>query len=345
MENNENMKNRETPKIDLSSFIKSKQDKQSSMTNISIQNLFLLLERGDPFTTISRQMLLAESIELISGMVIPRDFLEYRGFLLNIEQAMTFFYLFHKIFHFYEDSSHSQLSLNSFAALQYIFEVAWELRFPWGIIRPAGMLKPILSENIPKIRKILVNQEKNAYTIAKKLENSLILKTQLDPIKTPTKDDFRITGLTGSFKRTLGIIPSFWPRNSNNGRKSAQYFIQYAYTDNNTLWNLLRITYTELILALNRSLKLLKPFSIKSDYPNDQKVEGEITQSFQTTLGEIHLTINIVNDKVKYFNYIPSQLTNKLGIEKMLKKCPSSLSPLILYFYHPEYSEFLEQLV
>ncbi|MHA2073193.1 MAG: hypothetical protein ACW97X_01085, partial [Candidatus Hodarchaeales archaeon] len=117
MENNENKKGIEVPKIDLIGLIKNKQDKQLSMTNISIQNLFLLLERGDPFTTISRQILLAESIEFISGIVIPRDILEYRGFLLNIERAMTYFYLFHKIFHYYEDSYYSQLSINSFIAL------------------------------------------------------------------------------------------------------------------------------------------------------------------------------------------------------------------------------------
>ncbi|MHA2305139.1 MAG: hypothetical protein ACXACU_07070 [Candidatus Hodarchaeales archaeon] len=344
MENNENKRGKEVPKIDLIGYIKNKQDIQSSMTNISIQNLFLLLERGDPFTTISRQILLAESIELISGIVIPRDILEYRGFLLNIERAMTYFYLFHKIFHYYEDSHYSQLLINSFIALQHIFEIVWEFRFPWGIIRPAAMLKPISSKSIPKIKKILINQKKIAYKIARKIQRSSVLKSQLNPIKTLSKDDIRKTGLTGSIGKTIGILPRFKTRTPNNGRTSAQYLSQYAYTDDNSLWNLLRINYVELILALNRSVILLKPFDIKTIYPDDQKINGEITQSFQTVLGDIYLTINISNNKVNYYNYISPLLINKFGMEEMLKGCPISLSPLILLFYHPEILGISEQL-
>jgi Ni,Fe-hydrogenase III large subunit len=333
------------PKIDLSTYLSKKREKQISMTDISLSNLFLLFENGDPFTLISRQILLSESVELISGKDISKEILEYRGFLLNIERAMTYFYLFYKIFDYYDDSNYSRLSLNSFAALQFIFKIAWEFGFPWGVVRPAAMLKPILPDRIPAIKKILENQEKIAYKIAKKIENSNRLKNQLDSIKTLTYDDLRKNGLTGPINRTLGSITLFRSRSSINGRRSAQNFVQFAYTDNNTLWNLLRISHVELILALNRALILLKPYNVKTFNLDEEKLNGEITQSLQTTLGEIYLTINISDNRAKYFNYIPPQLSNKLGIEKIMEKCPSSLYPLIFHFYHPEYSAKMEQLL
>jgi len=327
----------------LNDLLKVKQHKQTTMTNVSLSNLFLLLERGDTLTSISRQVFLSELVELIGGIFVSDDIWYYRGLLLNIERSMTYFYLFDKIFNFFEDSFLSQLSYECFTVFQRLFENMWELRFPWGFIRPGTMLEPIESRTIPDIKKILRFLESRAFTIAKKIESSSQLKTQLTTIKTLGKEEIRKTGMTGPIDRTIGILPRLNSISTINLRKSSAHFIQYAYTSNNNMWNLLRVSYVELILSLNRISKFLKPYPVMKGNISKERLDGDNTCSFQTVLGEGHFTLNISQDKVSYFNYIPPQIVNSQGIETLVNKTPVSFHPLLSLFHQPFYSKTLER--
>ncbi len=321
--------------IDFNEILKIKNHKQTIMTNISLSNLFLLLERGDSLTSISRQVVLSEIIELISGSIVSDNIWKYRGLLLNIERAMAYFYLFDKIFQYFGDSNYSHLAYECFLAFQQIFEIAWEIRFPWGFIRPGAMLEPIEIHNIPKIKKILLFQELSASSIAKRIEKSAKLRKQLQEVKILENDEIRKSGITGPINRTLGILPNPIHVSTEIARKSSEYFIQYAYTRKSNLWNLLRVSYAELILALNRISKLLKPFNVEKNDLTKKEIFGDFINTFQTVFGEGYLTVSISHSKVSYFNYIPPQIVNRLGIEQLIEKCPPSIHPLLLLYYQP----------
>lgn len=327
--------------IDLNEILKIKNHKQTIMTNNSLSNLFLLLERGDSLTSISRQVALSEVIELISGSIVSDNIWRYRGLLLNIERAMTYFYLFDKIFQYFGDLNYSQLAYECFEDFQQIFEIAWEIRFPWGFIRPGAMLEPIEIHNIPKIKKILLSQEINAYSIAKRIEKSAKLRKNLQEVKMLENNGMRKSGITGPINRTLGILPNPIHVSTETVRKSSEYFIQYAYTKKSNLWNLLRVSYAELILALNRIFKLLKPFSAEKKDLTKKEIFGDFITTFQTVFGEGYLSVSISYSKVSYFNYIPPQIVNRMGIEQLIEKCPRSLCPLIILYYQPVFTENL----
>ncbi len=165
----------------------------------------------------------------------------------------------------------------------------------------------------------------------------------LELIKTLEKEEIRKTGITGPINRTLGILPRSNPISTINLRKSSAHFIQYAYTSNNNLWNLLRVSYVELILSLNRISKFLKPYPVMKGNISKERLDGDNTCSFQTVLGEGHFTLNISQGKVSYFNYIPPQIVNSQGIETLVNKTSVSFHPLLSLFHQPFYSKTLER--
>lgn len=327
---------------DLTRYLRDRRYKQRLMTDIPLSKLFFLFERERHLNTISHQIHLSETIELIKGTIVSDDIKQYRGLLLNIERTMIYFYLFYWFFRFSENHKAARMSFGGFSSFQYIFEFLWELRFPWGSIRPSATLMPIHISKIPKIREITSFQLRTAWQIAKCIERKSDSKSTLNRTEILSPKNVKNTGITGPIARASGVIPSLVTLSSIPTRQSAQLLLKYAYASDNNLLNVLRVSYAELILALIKISQLLKEFPGRSLDTSINSSNGEATSSFITILGECHLTVNISEDQVTYFNYIPPQMTNIAGFKKILSTCPKSLRPIILLFYDPEIASNFE---
>ena len=319
----------------ITEYLKRRYKKQRLMTNIPISRLFYLLERERPLLSITRQIHLSETIELITGIIIPEKIREYRGLLLNFERSMTFFYIFYKFFNFFGYYESARIAYTGYSSFLSILETLWQFRFPWGIVRTGGVLKPIYPTVIPEIQKLIHSQQKNALNIAKFIEKKSEMKNKLRSLETLNTEEAVILGITGPIARSLGVIPSKSAGFSDSARKSAKSFIQNAYTNDGNLWTIFRVCYAELILSLERSLQLLKPYSLKSQKKLKDSINGEATSTFTTVLGQTHLTVNISDNQATYFNYIPPEMVNMAGITKILAKCPNSHNFIVFLLLDP----------
>lgn len=326
----------------LTRYLHNKRDKQRVMKDIPLSKLFFLLERKQPLNAISHQVHLSETIELIRGTIPSDDIRQYRGVLLNIERAMIYFFLFHWTFRFFKDYEAAKTAFKGYSSFHYIFDTLWQLQFPWELIRPTAILQPFPLTRIQEIQKIILFQQKIAWYIAKRIERESTIKKTLENIEILSLNAVKTTGITGPIARASGAIPPLITPSSIPSRQSAQHFLKYAYSNDNNLWNALRVSYAELILALNRISHLLQEFTIKSLDTFDKPFNGEATSSFSTVLGESHLTVNISDNEVTYFNFIPSQMSNMTGFIKILSTCQISLRAFVLLFFDPEMQFILE---
>ncbi|UCG02254.1 MAG: hypothetical protein JSW11_22015 [Candidatus Heimdallarchaeota archaeon] len=321
---------------DLNSYLQIKRQKQGLMRDIPLSKLFFLFERETTLNVISHQVHLSETIELIAGILVSEDIRQYRGLLLNMERTAIYFYLFYWIFRFLNNFKSSRLALESYSSFWFFFEFLWKLQFPWGLIRPGAIPHPIIHTQIPEIQKSINIQQKHAWKIAKSIEKKTTTKKTLKEVKNLTLDVVKKTGITGPFARASGTTPPSVGSSSFFKRKSAQDFLKYTYATENNLLNVLRVSYTELILSLDQISRLLKEYSIVYQETSNF-LNGEATTSFSTTLGESHLTLNILDNQVTYFNFIPPQMLNITGVVESLSTCPSSLQSVILLFFDPEF--------
>ncbi|MFX1539134.1 MAG: hypothetical protein ACFFDI_33585 [Promethearchaeota archaeon] len=326
---------------DLSKFLQIKLEKLKIMKDISLSRFFFLFEKENILNSISHQVHLSETIELITGMIVSEDIRQYRGLLLNIERASIYFYLYYWFFRFLNNFKASRLALESYASFWYLFEFIWEIQFPWGLIRPGAIPRPIAHTLIPEIRKAVYAQQKIAWKLAKSIEKKTTLKNSLEGVISLSLDLVKKTGITGPITRATGTIPPLVTSSSSITRQSAQNFLKYTYITENNLLNVLRVGYTELILSLNQISHLLKGYSI-TPQETSKSLSGEATTSFSTTLGDSHLTLNILDGQVGYFNFIPPQMINITGVIESLSTCPVSLRPIILLFFDPEIPFILE---
>ena len=256
--------------------------------------------------------------------------------MLNIERAMIYFYLFYWIFRFFEEHKTAQTSFESFYSFQRLFESLWQLRFPRGLTRPGAILQPFNPSRIPEIKRIIFFQQKSAWKIANCVEQKSKIRKKLVMQKILTSTDIKNTGITGPIIRASGAIPSSISSTSIPTRQSSQLLLKYAYTNDNNLLGILRVVYAELILALDRISHLLKSYQIRTIDASTESSNGEATFSFSTALGESYLTVNISENQVRYFNFIPPQMSNLTGFSKILSSCPASLKPIVLLFFDPE---------
>lgn len=316
-------------------YLQRKHKKQKFMMNVPISRLFYLLERERPLLSITRQIHLSETIELITGIFIPENIREYRGLLLNLERSMTYFYIFHKFFNFLGYSKLAETAYTGYFSFQRILETLWQFRFPWGIIRAGGVLKPIYPTVIPEVQKLIRSQQKCARFIAKFIEKKSEIKNKLIPLETLNAEGAVKLGITGPIARSLGVIPSNNAKKSDLARKSAISLIQNAYTNDGNLWAVFRVCYAELILSLERAFQLLKPYSLKSQNNLKNSIVGEATSSFTAVLGQTYLTVSISNNQATYFNYIPPEMVNMAGITRILTNYPNSNNFLIFLFFDP----------
>ncbi|MFX0207837.1 MAG: hypothetical protein ACFFDT_17750 [Candidatus Hodarchaeota archaeon] len=97
-----------------------------------------------------------------------------------------------------------------------------------------------------------------------------------------------------------------------------------------------------MILALNRISQLLKDFPSKTLDTSTRPLNGEATSTFSTVLGESHLTVNLSDNQVKYFNFIPPQMSNMTGFLKILSTSPTSIRPILMLFFDPKIASNLE---
>ncbi|MFX1286416.1 MAG: hypothetical protein ACFFB5_22465 [Promethearchaeota archaeon] len=327
---------------DLTKYLSKRRAREKLRTDMSLSKLFLLLEREHSINSISNQVHLSETIELIGGTLISEDIKHYRGLLLNIERTMIYFYLFYWILRFLREHKIAELSYTCYSSFQHIFESLWQVRYPCGLIRPNSIVLPFNLSKIPEIQKIIFFQQKNAWLIAKYIERKLKIKNTVKGLEILSLDNVKTSGITGPIARASGLVPSLISPTPILTRQSAQIYLKYAYAKDNNVLNVLRVGYVEMILALNRISQLLKDFPSKTLDTLIKPLNGEATSTFSTVLGESHLTVNISDNKVRYFNFIPPQMSNMTGFLKILSTCPITIKPIILLFFDPEIAFNLE---
>ncbi|MFW9905648.1 MAG: hypothetical protein ACFFFH_15045 [Candidatus Thorarchaeota archaeon] len=325
---------------DLSNYLQIKRQKLGIMRNIPLSKLFFLFERENTLNVISHQVHLSETVELIAGTIVSEDIRQYRGFLLNIERASIYFYLFYWIFRLLNNFKVSKGALESYNSFWYFYEFLWNIQFPWGLIRPGSISHPISPPQVSVIHKIIRLQQKQAWKIAKSIEGETRLKNSLTEVSFSI-DKLIKTGITGPISQSSGKIPPLIVPSSYLKRQSAQNFLKFTYTTENNLLNVLRVMYTELILSLDQISQMLKNYSI-TPQETSRSLNGEATTSFLTTLGESHLSLNILDNQVVYFNFIPPQMMNITGVIESLSICPRFLKSIILLIFDPEFLLFIE---
>ncbi|MFX0016725.1 MAG: hypothetical protein ACFFB2_17810 [Promethearchaeota archaeon] len=322
---------------EIITYLRKKREEQRILKEISLSDLFSLHERYSSLNTISYQVHISETIELIEGRIVSSDINQYRGLLLNIERAMSYFYLFYWIFRFFKYSNATRISLESYSLFRRMFEHLWQIQYPWDLIRPARISRPLNYTETREIQKIVTYQQKKAWQIAKFIEKKGDVKESLKEVEI-LPHIIKSMGITGPIARISGNFPLLIPPSSVHTRRSAQLFLKYAYSNDNNLLSILKISYAELILALNRISQLLGEFPIESPEIPKTLVNGEATTSFETVFGKCHLTINISDNKIIYYNFIPPQMTNLTGFLEILSTTPVSLKPIFLLLFDPEIS-------
>ncbi len=321
--------------VNYNDYLSKRRQKMELLKNIEISKLFSIIERENPLLSISYQIHLSEVLELIDGMIVTKDIRSYRGLLLNLERVQTLFFIFYRIFLFFDYKQDASISYNGYVNVQRIFDELWQFHYPWGLIRPGTVLHPLPSTLLPKIQRIIQFQQKSGERISKIIERNKLIVNTLKEVDLFTKEEAKTLGITGPILRSLGFIHPNDKKNPSIIRYSAHNYLQHSFSTENNLWNLLRVCYVDLLLALNRSSQLLKPFTIQTENVSKNPLNGEFTSSFPTTLGEMHLTIDVSDDVVTYFNIIPPEMINMIGITRILSKTPNHLHPLILLFFDP----------
>jgi Ni,Fe-hydrogenase III large subunit len=321
--------------VNFNDYLSKRNQLMELLKNQPISKLFSIIERENPFLSISHQIHLSEVLELINGTIVSDDIRSYRGLLLNLERVLTLFFIFFKVFLFFEYKREASISYNGYVNVQTIFNELWQFHYPWGLIRPGKVLHSLPSTILPKIQRIIQFQLKSTERISKTIESNKQIVRTLREVKLLTREEAETLGITGPILRSLGLV---YPNNKKDPsflRSSANNYLQYAFTSESDLWNLLRVCYAELLLAINRSSQLLKPFSIQTEVAPITALNGELSSSFPTTMGQMHLTIDISDDIVTYINNIPPEMVNMVGITKILSKTPCHIHPLILLFFDP----------
>ncbi|NHJ00774.1 MAG: hypothetical protein EAX86_01475 [Candidatus Heimdallarchaeota archaeon] len=321
-----------TQTFNLEEYISEKRKQFASKRNLPVEEVFNTLEKESPLFSISRQIHLSEAIEYISGVKVPVVLQRYRGFLLNLETALIYFCLFTNYFNYLENENAEMEVNRGYIANQQIFEVINRERFPWNLVRPAITPPPLESDQVSNIRRFLDVQKNIAIKIAKKVEKIEYSSPSFyEDLFTP--EEIKKLGITGPITRIQGILPKNQTTSTIN--PPASRFLKFSYTTENNMTTLFRIAYAELILALNQASVLLGEFKPIYDagFSIPPKI-GECTSTFTNILGNCHLTIQISNDNIKYFNIVPQQVSNYSGMKELLSRGLNNR--FLLLFYDPE---------
>jgi len=304
-----------------------------TLLNKSYRELFPILEQKTHLMSISIQIHLAEALEHLAGVRLSQSVLQFRGFLLNLERVMNELFILHWISYFINDRRLNEQTYKAYSKFSAIFEKYWDNLSPRAIIRPGGIKEPLVTVDSDKMKRLCISLSNSFQKLIGRMEKNKVY-AEYSQVKTPTNDLLKAWGISGPLARTVNLLP--YGINLHTRQNSSTKFLQYAYDNKNTLQSLLKVTYSELFLSLNKIVSLI-PEDYKSEeinFPNI--INGEITSTFSFPLGEAHLTLRVTNNNITYFNYLFPHIGNLFGFQKLLENYEEKYKPIFLLFFNPE---------
>jgi len=307
-----------------------------TLQNKSLEETYSILDNDQQLINISRQIHLSESLETLSGIFISEKMRMFRGFLLNLEKASLFFYLFKKIANIYNIENLLEASSIGLDTNQHTFAQLMGDSFPREMIRP-GLIRGEIRENsIPKTLRILKDQQKLVTTIRKMVRKSKTLNQSLENYSNLSKTEILKSGLTGPFARSVNIVTPLIKLSTSFNRFSSSQYSQFVTSQTSNPNGILEICNVEIKLALERMVQLLPKICGKISLSGSQLKNGSFSSSFAFNLGINHLTVEIEEGRTRYLKFVPFETSNLLGISKLMAINPPSLNRFILLFLNPE---------
>ncbi len=304
-----------------------------TLLNKSYKELFPILEQKTHLMAISIQVHLSEALEYLAGIRLSQSVLQFRGFLLNLERVMNELFILHWFSYFINDRRLNEQTYKAYSEFLTMLEKYWDNLSPRNIICPGGIKEPQVTIDSNKVKGLCIRLINSFQKFIRRMEKNKIY-AEFSQVKTPTSDLLKEWGISGPLTRTVNILP--YGINLHTKINTSTKFLQYAYDNNNTLQSLLKVTYSELFLSLNRMVSLISEDykSEEINFPNI--INGEVTSTFLFPLGEAHLTLRIADNNITYFNYLFPYISNLFGFQKMLENYEEKYKPIFLLFFNPE---------
>ena len=304
-----------------------------TLLNKPYMDLFPILEQKSYLMSLSIQVHLSEALEHLAGIRLSQTILKFRGILLNLERVMNELYLLHCLSYFINDRRLNEKTYSSYSEVSSILEKYWNSPTPRGIIRPGGVKKPVTPIDTNNVVGFCNRLTVSFQKLIKRIEKNKVYR-EYSLIKIPTRDLLKEWGISGPLARTANLLP--YGIQLQSRQDSSTKFLQYAYDNKNTLQSLLKVTYSELFLSLNKIISLLSNGykSEEINFPNI--INGEITSTISFPLGEAHLTLRVSENNILYFNYLFPHINNLFGFQKMLENYEEEYKPIFLLFFNPE---------
>ncbi|MHA1974656.1 MAG: hypothetical protein ACTSW1_16770 [Candidatus Hodarchaeales archaeon] len=310
----------------------------SKLYGMNYLTVFKNYERSSPLNSISFQIHLSETIEKMGRIKASKELAQTRGFFLNIERLLTMFYIFHWAGYIFDDNRIIQVTYAAYSQILNIFQSYMNYFFPWSLTRPNYIYRPELDFSPEILQKKLKTLRKLYKRMVDSIEsNKNIIK--LEESKIPSENEMKKLNITGPFARAIGILPHETRSTSRTTHSSTKY-LQFAFNNEPNLMSIVRTSYSEIYLSLNRSMKLIPSLMTKENYVTEVNISGEENSTMTYPLGQAHLTLNLTDNKLNYFNFVPVQKNNLYGFKKLVSHFNHPLSSLIKLFYFPEFLVF-----
>jgi hypothetical protein len=306
------------------------------MQNKTMEETYSILTNYHNLNSLSRQIQLSESLEIISGFFVDEKVRKFRGFLLNLEKISLFYYIYRRIADIYNIEPLFEASSLGFNTNNHTFSDLWGISFPHKMIRSGCIEEEISEGSISKIRNKLHFQQKLTRNIRKTVQNSKTLKKHLKNFSNISEMEILESGLTGPLARSVNVITPLINASTSINHFSSSQFSQFASSQASNLFGLLEICSVELTLALERMLNLLPKIYGRIPITEGELKNGSFSSSFTKSLGVDHLSIEIEGGLTKYLKLVPLETSNLLGLSRLLVMNPPNLYRFILLFLNPE---------
>jgi hypothetical protein len=204
------------------------------------------------------------------------------------------------------------------------------------MVRPGWIEEEISESSISKIRNNLKSQQKLVKNIRKAVKNSKTLQKPLENYSNLIETEILKSGITGPLARSVNVITPLINASTSINHFSSSQFSQFVTSESSNPFGLLEICNVELTLALERMLQLLPKIYGRILLTEGELRNGSISSSFVKSFGVDHLSIEIEGGLTKYLKLVPFEISNILGISKVIASNSPNLHQFILLFLNPE---------
>ncbi|MHA2176482.1 MAG: hypothetical protein ACXABI_16785 [Candidatus Hodarchaeales archaeon] len=309
---------------------------QTKFKNEPYSKLITFLEQDQPLTSFSRQILVSETLERITGTVISPDMQKYRGILLSFEKTVIILRFFQRLGTIMNNTKLSSISKNGYETIQSLFEKLWGENPTKNVIRPGSVIKPIDNEEFRLINSKIHLTQKISKRIRKIIEKSKELKDTINEVTFLDELELRKYGINGPIARSYNVIHPDRNPISEIPLNSSHFLTQSVYSVHPDPINIIFIYIFELVLALGRIQFLLPKIKNLSSVNTPRPLNGYFAFTMPVLLGLNHLSLEMEDYRIKYVNFIPFEVNNALGISRLIRKNEIQKTLFILSFLHPE---------